>query len=150
MLHGVLAVVNLALLMWLIPDELGDEVWAPRRGRGRGRRQPSDFQCGHRADGGVHERSVGHDSRFTTHSTDSARAGVRRSSHAAETGGQWAAEAAGANQPERTDSAKRLRARREVRCYHALPCCWPSAGLTAVIGFVVWIRRRRMLRGSPS
>lgn len=30
-LHGVLAVVNLALLMWLIPDELGDEAWAPRR-----------------------------------------------------------------------------------------------------------------------
>ena len=42
-LHGVLAVVNLALLMWLIPDELGDEAWAPRRGRGRerDRRQPS-------------------------------------------------------------------------------------------------------------
>lgn len=36
-LHGVLAVVNLALLMWLIPDELGDEVWAPRRGRDRDR-----------------------------------------------------------------------------------------------------------------
>lgn len=41
LLHGVLAVVNLALLMWLIPDELGDEVWAPRRWRGRDRRQPS-------------------------------------------------------------------------------------------------------------
>jgi hypothetical protein len=36
LLHGVLAMVNLALLMWLIPDELGDEVWAPRR-RGRDR-----------------------------------------------------------------------------------------------------------------
>lgn len=41
LLNGVLAVVNLALLMWLIPDELGDEVWAPRRRRGRDRRQPS-------------------------------------------------------------------------------------------------------------
>lgn len=40
LLHGVLAVVNLALLMWLIPDELGDEVWAPRRRRARDRRQP--------------------------------------------------------------------------------------------------------------
>lgn len=40
LLNGVLAVVNLALLMWLIPDELGDEVWAPRRRRGRDRRQP--------------------------------------------------------------------------------------------------------------
>ncbi|OBG30157.1 DUF4383 domain-containing protein [Mycobacterium sp. 852002-51057_SCH5723018] len=42
-LHGVLAVVNLALLMWLIPDELGDEAWVPRRRRGRERerRQPS-------------------------------------------------------------------------------------------------------------
>lgn len=41
--HGVLAVVNLALLMWLIPDELGDEAWAPRRrrGRARDRRPPS-------------------------------------------------------------------------------------------------------------
>lgn len=39
-LHGVLGVVNLGLLMWLIPDELGDEVWAPRRRRGRGRQQP--------------------------------------------------------------------------------------------------------------
>jgi hypothetical protein len=37
MLHGVLAVVNLGLLMWLIPDELGDEAWVPRRRRGRGR-----------------------------------------------------------------------------------------------------------------
>ena len=36
LLHGVLAVVNLALLMWLIPDELGDEAWARRR-RGRER-----------------------------------------------------------------------------------------------------------------
>jgi hypothetical protein len=35
LLHGVLAVVNLALLMWLIPDELGDEAWVRRR-RGRG------------------------------------------------------------------------------------------------------------------
>ncbi len=41
LLHGLLAVVNLALLMWLIPDELGDEVWAPRRQRGRDRRRPS-------------------------------------------------------------------------------------------------------------
>jgi hypothetical protein len=42
-LHGVLAVVNLGLLMWLIPDELGDEAWVPRRRRGRERerRQPS-------------------------------------------------------------------------------------------------------------
>jgi hypothetical protein len=38
-LHGVLAVVNLALLMWFIPDELGDEAWVPRRPRGR-RRDP--------------------------------------------------------------------------------------------------------------
>jgi hypothetical protein len=46
LLHGVLAVVNLALLMWLIPDELGDEAWVPRRRRGRGRdgrqSRPSD------------------------------------------------------------------------------------------------------------
>ncbi len=41
LLHGVLAVVNLALLMWLIPDELGDEVWAPRRRRGRGHTEPT-------------------------------------------------------------------------------------------------------------
>lgn len=42
-LHGGLAVVNLALLMWLIPDELGDEAWIPRRRRrrGRDRREPS-------------------------------------------------------------------------------------------------------------
>lgn len=37
LLHGVLAAVNLGLLMWLIPDELGDEVWAPRRRRGHRR-----------------------------------------------------------------------------------------------------------------
>nr|WP_269454939.1 DUF4383 domain-containing protein [Mycobacterium scrofulaceum] len=35
-LHGVLAAVNFALLMWLIPDELGDETWVPRRGRDQG------------------------------------------------------------------------------------------------------------------
>ncbi|MBW0013968.1 DUF4383 domain-containing protein [Mycobacterium sp.] len=42
-LHGVLAVVNLGLLMWLIPDELGDEAWTPRRRQGhvRVRRQQS-------------------------------------------------------------------------------------------------------------
>ena len=42
-LHGVLSVVNLGLLMWLIPDELGDEAWVPRRRRGRerDRRRPS-------------------------------------------------------------------------------------------------------------
>lgn len=39
-LHGVLAVANLALLMWLIPDELGDEVWAPRRREERSQDQP--------------------------------------------------------------------------------------------------------------
>lgn len=42
LLHGVLAVVNLALLMWFIPDELGDPVWVRRRGeRARDRRQAS-------------------------------------------------------------------------------------------------------------
>jgi hypothetical protein len=40
LLHGVLAVVNLALLMWLIPDELGDEAWAPRRRQKRDRPRP--------------------------------------------------------------------------------------------------------------
>jgi hypothetical protein len=42
-LHGVLGVINLALLLWLIPDEVGDEAWVPRgrRGRDRDRRQPS-------------------------------------------------------------------------------------------------------------
>ena len=44
-LHGVLGVVNLGLLMWFIPDELGDEVWGPRRGRGRGRRRRSAFNA---------------------------------------------------------------------------------------------------------
>ncbi len=36
-LHGVLGVINLALLMWLVPDELGDEPWVRRRGRHRER-----------------------------------------------------------------------------------------------------------------
>lgn len=40
-LHGVLGIVNLALLMWFIPDELGDEAWGPRRGRTRDRRRPA-------------------------------------------------------------------------------------------------------------
>ena len=43
-LHGVLAVVNLGLLMWLIPDELGDEAWGPRPARGRDRRELSAFE----------------------------------------------------------------------------------------------------------
>ncbi|MCV7395720.1 DUF4383 domain-containing protein [Mycobacterium paraseoulense] len=43
-LHGLLAVVNFALLMWLIPDELGDEAWVPRQGRDRDphQRPPSE------------------------------------------------------------------------------------------------------------
>jgi hypothetical protein len=44
-LHAVLGVVNLALLMWLIPDELGDEAWGPRPGRSRDRRQPSAVEA---------------------------------------------------------------------------------------------------------
>ncbi|OBK69057.1 hypothetical protein A5653_13660 [Mycobacterium colombiense] len=42
-LHGVLGIVNLALLMWLIPDELGDEAWGPKRRRGRDRLRSSPF-----------------------------------------------------------------------------------------------------------
>ncbi|OBJ10661.1 hypothetical protein A5623_26795 [Mycobacterium colombiense] len=42
-LHGVLGIVNLALLMWLIPDELGDEAWGPKRRRSRDRSRPSPF-----------------------------------------------------------------------------------------------------------
>lgn len=42
-LHGVLGIVNLALLMWMIPDELGDEAWGPKRRRGRDRLRPSPF-----------------------------------------------------------------------------------------------------------
>jgi hypothetical protein len=47
LLYGVLAVVNLALLMWLIPDELGDEAWVlrRRRGRDRDRRQPPALEA---------------------------------------------------------------------------------------------------------
>ncbi|WP_167373990.1 DUF4383 domain-containing protein [Mycobacterium paraffinicum] len=41
-LHGVLAAVNFALLMWLIPDELGDEIWVPRRDRDRGQARRAD------------------------------------------------------------------------------------------------------------
>jgi uncharacterized protein DUF4383 len=44
-LHGVLGVVNLGLLMWLIPDELGDEAWGPRTGGGRDRRQLPSFEA---------------------------------------------------------------------------------------------------------
>lgn len=42
-LHGVLGIVNLALLIWLIPDELGDEAWGPKRRRGRDRLRSSPF-----------------------------------------------------------------------------------------------------------
>jgi hypothetical protein len=60
LLHGVLAVVNLALLMWLIPDELGAPVWVPRRrGRGRDRRQPSTSVAVTEPDGGVPEHGFG-------------------------------------------------------------------------------------------
>ena len=44
-LHGVLGIVNLALLMWFIPDELGDEAWGPRRGRVRDRRRLSAVEA---------------------------------------------------------------------------------------------------------
>ncbi|OBF03881.1 hypothetical protein A5730_18720 [Mycobacterium sp. ACS4054] len=50
-LHGVLAVVNLALLLWLIPDELGDEAWVPRRGSDRDQQQSA-------ASGAVFEREA--------------------------------------------------------------------------------------------
>lgn len=48
-LHGLLGVVNFALLMWLIPDELGDEAWVPRRGRDRDAQQPSHATPQHEA-----------------------------------------------------------------------------------------------------
>lgn len=44
-LHAALGIVNLALLMWLIPDELGDEAWGPRRRRSRDRRQRSALEA---------------------------------------------------------------------------------------------------------
>ncbi|MEY8014153.1 DUF4383 domain-containing protein [Mycobacterium servetii] len=40
-LHGVLAVVNLGLLMWLAPDALADPVWVRRRRESDRRQRPS-------------------------------------------------------------------------------------------------------------
>lgn len=145
----VLAVVNLALLMWLIPDELGDEVWAPRRGRGRGRRQPSDFQA-------VTEPTAVSTSAASATTADSPptaptataqESGVHRRLPRPAVSGQ-------PSQPGPTNlnvpipQSASAPTRGAVLPRAAVPLA--VAGLTAVMGFVVWIRRRRMLGGSPS
>ena len=148
-LHGVLAVVNLALLMWLIPDELGDEVWAPRRGRGRGRRQPSDFQA-------VTEPTAVSTSAASATTADSPPAaptapapesGVHRRLPRPAVSGQPSQP--GPTNPNAPIPQSASAPTRGAVLPHAAVLL-AAAGLTAVIGLAVWIRRRRTLRGSPS
>ncbi|SPM30404.1 DUF4383 domain-containing protein [Mycobacterium terramassiliense] len=124
LLHGVLAVVNLALLMWLIPDELGDEIWAPRRRRGRSRRQPSTPEAS------TGQAPVPLSTRAQESGVDS-----RPPRESRET------DEPPANEVEPPTDVQPLAARATTP---ALPrgAVVAAALLLAVVGVVIWIRRR--------
>ncbi len=162
-LHGLLAVVNLALLMWLIPDELGDEVWAPRRGRGRGRRQPSDHQASdHQAATDPTAVSTSAAPATTPESPPAAptppaqEPGVHRSPPRPTVSDQPSQP----NQPNQPNQPRPTNPNAPTPQSSSAPTrsavlpraavLLAVAGLTAVIGVVVWMRRRRMLRDSLS
>lgn len=133
-LHGVLAVVNLGLLMWLIPDELGDEAWVPRRrqGRGRDRRERSPAAAAARAQesgalGSPPQPPRGQPSQPRTTnppvSVQPARRALPERSRSQET-----------NEPSADDVEN------STRVKHLVPLA--LAVLTAVVGIVIWIRHR--------
>jgi Domain of unknown function (DUF4383) len=164
LLHGVLAVVNLALLMWLIPDELGDEPWLRRRGRGRDRvrRQGSAAEAGSAgmsasklsptqlesppptaADA---QESGGPDSpaqHAVVRGQPSQPVSVGAASHGSlEQPGSRDADARGAENVAISTQLKHLAAR---GANAALSRSWAVAVavLGAVVGVIIWIRRRR-------
>ncbi|OBF57858.1 hypothetical protein A5787_24410 [Mycobacterium sp. 852002-50816_SCH5313054-b] len=128
LLHGVLAVVNLAMLMWLIPDELGDEVWAPRRRRGRDRRQPPTIEASTAPP-------------TVPVSTGASTPAREPAAHPGRPGESHEPEKPLAPEVETSPGVKRpaARARTPVASRGALVAV---ALLVAVAGIVIWIRRR--------
>ncbi|OBA71585.1 hypothetical protein A5641_02545 [Mycobacterium sp. 1554424.7] len=128
LLHGVLAAVNLALLMWLIPDELGDEAWAPRW-RGRDRRQPTASQP---AATGTPPAAASRAPDAGTHPSPPQPAVVEQSSNPEASEPSIEAE----NSTPVKHSAARV-------TDQALPrrVLLAVAVLAAVIGIVIWLRR---------
>jgi hypothetical protein len=114
-LHGVLAVVNLALLMWFIPDELGDEAWVPRRRRGR-RADPQQPSAS--APRGQPSQPASTDAPV---SVPPARHALLEQSRSQET-----------NEPS-ADNVEN-----STRVKHLVPVA--LAVLAAVVGIVIWIR----------
>lgn len=157
-LHGVLAVVNLALLMWLIPDELGDETWVPRRrsGRGRDRRRTSVPETAGAAAAARGQESGAHGSppqnsvvaqRFgqqgSTHPP--VRVGPAHRAPLEQSGGQEANEPPPGNvensEPLQHFATRANWAKKAASSRGALPVI--AAALAAVVGIVIWMRRRR-------
>lgn len=119
-LHGLLAVANFALLMWLIPDELGDRAWVPRRGRGR--RQPSAAKG------------------LTEQGPPEIPVGREQPSHLLPLSGQTAC--GPAEDTERSTQSKVLAARATDAALARGVVPMAVAALAAVVGIGVWIRRR--------
>lgn len=159
LLHGVLAVVNLALLMWLIPDELGDEAWVPRRRRGRGGRQRSAPDAGGEAPSALPDPAAARTDEAGAHPSPpepaEARERPRPPESTAPPAGPGAAHRALLEQPAQEAHAPSTHgAGNSTRVKHfaaratdAVLSRGPVVPvglvlLAAVVGVVIWIRRR--------
>jgi hypothetical protein len=135
-LHGVLAVVNLALLMWLIPDELGDETWVRRRG-GRDRQQPSAPEAV--TEPSAASPSMGSKARGEE---SGAHAGPPQPPPTPPAGVQPAR----TNEPPAHENSTQAKHRADRATDAAIPrdgvVPVAAALLAAVAGIVIWIRRR--------
>lgn len=160
-LHGMLAIVNLALLMWLIPDELGDEAWGPKRGRSRDRLRPSPFAAvsgpaagsmsaasatkpGPPSAAAPAQESGGHGSPLRHPAVAEQQQQRQRGptslleqSRSHETDEPSARDAQKARQPKRSVT----RTAAAVLSHGFVPVA--VAVVAAVVGIIVWLRRRR-------
>jgi len=140
LLHGVLAVVNLALLMWLIPDELGGPgPCAAPTARPRPRSATAlGLRAGHEAGFCVPEHGFRDDPRATPSRSD-ARAGAGRSSKPTPTGPRNERAVGPQRRELNRGEGPRDSGERPVLSRGAVVAV---AVLAAVVGIVIWMRRR--------
>lgn len=154
-LHGVLAAVNFALLMWLIPDELGDETWVPRRGRRQGQASATADRARDTSPPAVTAPQVGAQrgsSPRSEESTEAARPRPTTPPVDAGTTNRDLPEQSGTPAPHKPVAPHVENSTQSNHFAAAAPSAVPShrvmpvvaavAVLAAVVGVVVWLRRR--------
>lgn len=167
-LYGVLAVINLALLMWLIPDQLEGPAWVPRRrGHVRERRQSSSSAVTAQAavplsmvgapnpgspaaaaapagESSASERPPGHPlaRRLPAHPTSTnPRASVQPPRSVPEQPSSHETQKPTAQNVENQTAVKHL-AERATDAVRSRGVAAAVAVLAAVVGIALWIRRR--------